>query len=112
MPPRIIDLTAYSEQGVGVLAGRDRGAFARTQEKLDQLDADPTTTATVKIPEWIFSVNSSFMLAMFSQSIRKLRADGFRKKYQFVGPNAEAVREDAIRKALLIGLPLPAVKSA
>lgn len=112
MPHKTIDLRKYHQVGVGVLAGRERGEFVRSREELDRLDDDARFTATVVIPDWVFSVNSSFFLGMFSESIRKLGAEEFRKRYFFEGPNAERVRDEGVRRAVLAALPLPVARIA
>ena len=109
---RLINLETYSTPGVGVIAGRERGEFARAQERLDEVDRDAELTARVKIPDWVFSVNSSFALGLFSRSVKALGPEAFRRKYRFEGPNAVAVQEDCIRKAMLSTFALPMVRTA
>ena len=104
MEPKVIHLLNYTKPDVGVLAGRDRGEKARKEEGLDQLDRGDSVV-TVVIPDSVYSVNSSFFLGMFDKSIQLLGADDFRRRYVFVGPDAERTREEGIRKALLMGRP-------
>lgn len=106
MRERVIELRKYSDPGVGVLAGRERGEAVRKEERLDALDRDESAVVDVVIPDEVFSVNSSFTLGMFTESIRKLGPDRFRAKYRFRGPNAERTREEGIKKALLTSSPL------
>lgn len=105
MEAKTISLATYSSPGVGILAGRDRGERARKEEKLDSLDRAEEVEVTVVIPEHIYSVNSSFFLGMFDRSIRALGAEGFRRRYKFVGPDADSMRDEGIRMALLLGRP-------
>lgn len=112
MRTKIIDLSNYTKHPVGVLAGRDKADAVRKQERLDKADADPNLTVLVKIPEWVFSVNSSFSLGLFGKSVAALGAEKFREKYLFEGPNADDIREEIIRKGELSTMPLPAARSA
>jgi hypothetical protein len=103
--PRQIDLATFNSSGVRVYAGRDRGEAARRDARL--ADADAAGEAiVVLIPEDVFSINSSFFLGMFGDSIRLLGEDGFRRQYTFVGPGIDLVLEDGIREALRTSSPL------
>ena len=104
MESRIIDLQKYTTPGVGILAGRDRGEYARRAEALDRVDTGGTLVV-VQIPRDVYSVNSSFTLGMFDKSVQTLGAEGFRKQYTFSGPDGERIRDELIRKALLLGRP-------
>jgi hypothetical protein len=101
MSLRVISLAKYS-QGIGILAGRDRGKAVREAEGLDAVDRS-RTPVIVQIPEDVFSVNSSFFLGMFEKSINALGEDEFRRVYAFEGPDAVQTVEDGIRTALLMG---------
>src|SRR5690349_6207321 len=106
MPRRVIDLATFATKGVGILAGRERGALARRHLKLD--DADRTgAELEVRIPDAIISVNSSFFLGLFGESVRGLGETEFRRRYLFTGgPDAEAIQDEGIRKALRTASPL------
>jgi hypothetical protein len=105
MESLIVDLALYHDQGVGVLAGRSRGERVRKDAGLE--DADRTgRRVVVVIPGWVYSVNSSFSLGLVESSIVKLGEDEFRRRYEFQGPDGEAVMEDAIVKARILGSPL------
>lgn len=105
MTTRRIDLGKYSSKGVGVLAGRERGAAVRKEENLDAIDAS-ADDVEVFIPDRLYAVNTSFFLGMFERSIVRLGADRFRARYHFVGRDAEATRDEGIRIAALYGTPL------
>jgi len=105
MDPLMLDLSAYTDAGVGVLAGRERGERVRREAGLDRADREGQAVQVV-IPDDVDSVNSSFFLGLFEKSIFELGADEFRRRYSFLGIDAEDVRDEGIRMALLIGSPL------
>ena len=98
--PVLVDLRNVTEMPTRVFAGRDWGAEVRKQQKLDEYDQDPSVIVTVHVPADTFSVNSSFFLAMFGNSIRTLGADEFRRKYVFTGKDITEMIEDSIVDAL------------
>lgn len=81
---RIIDLDHLTDQGkVHNLAGRERGENARAHFDLDNLDGleEPVS---VKIPDHVYGLSSSFFLGMFSRSIRNAGSqERFLQKYKF-----------------------------
>jgi hypothetical protein len=95
-----MNLDDLVQSGVRVLSGRDEGYLTRKTFDLDYYDT-VDDVVFVNIPEYIWSVNSSFFLACFGDSIRKLGEEAFRKKYRF---KCEAVIarcvEDGISRAL------------
>jgi hypothetical protein len=79
----VIDLgEARSSQEAKVFSGRQRGKHWRRVFGLDHLDRQPGTIV-VKIPRDVFSVNMSFFLGLFGESVRGLTREGFEAKYQF-----------------------------
>jgi hypothetical protein len=106
----LINLAEFSSNGVGVLAGRALGDAARKKYKLDLLDLDSNAHFEIQIPEFIYSINSSFFLGMFADSIRALGESEFRRRFHFAGEDAERVLDDGIRKALRSNSPLPPVR--
>ncbi len=82
-----------------VFFGREAGHACREFFKLDELDKVRTQT-TVTIPEEVYSVNSSFFLGMFGDSIRSLGKDRFRSQYHFVGKGISRTLNSGIRHAL------------
>ena len=105
--PKTINLEKYATPGVGVLAGRQRGELVRKEVDLDHSDAEPEEV-TVIVPDFIFSINSSFFLGLFGNSIRRLGAEEFRRLFHFEGRNLKPFVEDGIRQALRTGSPLTA----
>jgi hypothetical protein len=65
-----------------VLSGRERGYECREMFHVSKIDTDPET-AVVLIPRDIYSVNTSFFLGLFGDSVRALGREKFREKYSF-----------------------------
>ncbi|MBA2293130.1 MAG: hypothetical protein H0W15_11830 [Gemmatimonadales bacterium] len=105
---RTIELLAYMTDGAHALVGRKRGELVRKANKLDDLD-DTTDTIVVTVAQDIWSVNSSFFLGMFGNSIRKLGEAAFRRRYRFVGKGTAELVDDGVRTALRRSSPLPTV---
>jgi hypothetical protein len=103
--PQVIDLNAYRTPGVRVFAGRDRGKEVRAAAGLNELDRSDELVE-IRVPEDIFSVNSSFFLGMFGDSIRALGDSEFRRRFRFVGGKLDELIEDGIREALHSKSPL------
>jgi hypothetical protein len=78
----IIDLDRYKSKTSRVYSGRDRGEAVRKELNLDFVDNSPDVIF-IKVPLDTISINSSFFLGMFGESVRKLTEQGFRKKYVF-----------------------------
>jgi hypothetical protein len=97
----------------GLLSGRDSGLAARQHFNLDKLDVSDAHISVI-IPDEVFSLNTSFFLGLFGDSVRRLRPDGFRKKYTFVGDENihGATIERGIQKALKEASVLPEKKTA
>ncbi len=84
MSSTILDLNeARTSPGSRVLSGRDRGVECRKMFNLAQLDSSRESAVLVKIPKDIYSMNTSFFLGLFGDSIRALGREGFLSKYQF-----------------------------
>jgi hypothetical protein len=73
-------ITVEPEAGIRILSGKIPGMQARGRFDLDALDAGDSEV-WIKITAPV--VTSSFILGMFSKSVRKLGFDGFFKKYHF-----------------------------
>jgi hypothetical protein len=65
-----------------VLSGRERGFECREQFNLERVDATPDRVL-VLIPKDIYSLNTSFFLGLFGDSVRRFGRDGFLAKYRF-----------------------------
>ncbi len=74
---------ARTEPKSKVLSGRDRGAFWRKKFNIDQLDINDEQFDVI-IPQDVYSVNMSFFLNLFGESVRKLGRDRFIQKYKFI----------------------------
>ena len=79
----LVDLTP--EKPTRILSGKDVGERARIKFKLDDLD-NAQNIVEVNIPVPV--VTSSFILGMFSKSVKALGYDNFFKKYHFVASDA------------------------
>ncbi len=102
---QVIDLDEYRSNGSKVFAGRERGKLARQRAGLDQ--SDQTDTAIlVRVPEDIYSVNSSFFLGMFGPSVRRFGGEGFRQRFSFEGKDISRVIDDGIKEALRTKSPI------
>jgi hypothetical protein len=65
-----------------VFAGRDRGKFWRERFNLDVLDEDQSTVKVI-IPPDVISLNISFFLSLFGDSVRRLGREDFLQHYVF-----------------------------
>ncbi len=106
---QIIDLNdARTTPAAKVFAGRERGRYWRTKFKLDELD-NGTVPIRVLVPEDILSLNISFFLNLFGDSIRKLGRERFRAHYIFENdPILTPVIDQGIDQALKSSSALPA----
>lgn len=77
-----INLGLYRGTDSDSYTGRPEGEFARQKIGLDALD-DDQTHVVVKIPGDTISINPSFFLGLFYKSIKKLKLDHFKNKYEF-----------------------------
>lgn len=79
-----IDLDVVTNKGeVKNLAGKPRGEAARKHFDVDALDAG-SDAVTVKVPDYIYAISSSFFLGLFSRSVLKFgSADAFLGHYRF-----------------------------
>jgi hypothetical protein len=101
MSRRVIDLTPYTI-GVPILVGRERGEAVRKALNIDEVDRSHEEV-DVLIPDWVYSVTSSFFLGLFEKSIKELGEDEFRRMFHFTGLVGEQAREQGIARALLMG---------
>lgn len=93
----LIDLSKFADEPTTrVYAGRGWGRAVRKQARLDEYDRDPDVTIEVYVPEDVWRVSSSFFLALFGESIRHLKEEGFRRKYRFTGRDIRSTVEDGI----------------
>ena len=99
----------FQDRELRVFVGRASGQAARVSARLDQLDRDSTgERVVVQFPDDTWDVSSGFWLGMFGDSVRRLRADGFRARYEFSGAILQEDIEAGIEEALLEERPLSA----
>lgn len=103
-----IDLNAArTSPAAKVFAGRERGKYWRTQFRIDELDSEPGPVRVI-VPEDILSLNISFFLNLFGDSIRKFGREGFREHYRFENdPVLTPVIDQGIEQALKRSSALP-----
>lgn len=78
-----IDLGSYRTANVHVYSGRPRGEAVRRELNLDTIDSDGQTVEVV-VPEDVYSINASFFLGLFGESVRKAGSkEQFLKKFVF-----------------------------
>jgi hypothetical protein len=80
-----IDIKQFQTPGAKVLSGRPKGQEVRQKLCLDQVDVSPELI-NVLVPEEILTINSSFFLGLFGDSVRKLGENGFLDHYRFSVP--------------------------
>src|SRR5437016_3489295 len=79
-----------------VFSGRERGLVAREKFNLNRVDHE-SEPVTVVIPQGTYSMNMSFFLGMFGDSVRELGRDGFQRKYLF---DSDAVHLQSIEEGM------------
>lgn len=83
----------FSKLGGPVYIGRPKGKAAREKYKLDELDHSNYKVKVI-IPDGTFSINSSFFLSFFGDSIRyKKSKENFLTQFEFQ-TNNKAILED------------------
>lgn len=87
-----INLAGYKGNRSSVFAGRPQGEEVRKELKLDKEDLLQNEVEFI-IPSDTTSFNPSFYLGLLFDSIKKLGADNFGKKYKF---SFESDKKDVI----------------
>ena len=83
----------FSKLGGPVYIGRPKGKAAREKYKLDVVDRSNDLVKVI-IPDNTFSINSSFFLGFFGNSIRhKKSKENFLAQFEFITKN-KAVQDD------------------
>lgn len=96
MDKQRINLLEYRGNNSSVFTGRTEGKLVRKKLKLSEKDKDNVIYEVI-IPKDTTSINSSFFLGLFFESIKTLGSiEKFEKKYVFV-----VEEEDAEWKAIL-----------
>lgn len=94
-----------------IFSGRPRGEEVRRKANLDSLEASENVKVSVIIPEDTFTLNLSFFLGLFSESVRKRGKAWFEKHYTFAGPQSQLDKMPYyIEQADKDAIPLPRVK--
>ncbi|MFN2475789.1 MAG: hypothetical protein ABR526_05530 [Chthoniobacterales bacterium] len=102
-----INLDEFRTAGVIVFSGRPKGVALRRKLQLDKKDADQSQV-TIVVPNEVVSLNSSFFLGLFADSVTALGRDRFEQKYVFECPiEIREDIEDGIRQALDESNPIP-----
>lgn len=98
---KIVDLNeARTSNEAKVFSGRERGKYWRDRFNLNEVDRD-NGHVCVDVPEDILSINLSFFLSLFGESVRFLGRDGFIRKYEFrCKPSLRPLIEQGIDQAL------------
>jgi len=77
----------FSRLGGPVFIGRDRGRKVRDKLDVDKLDVSDVQVS-VNVPQNTYSINPSFFLALFGDSIRKFGSEEeFFNKYNINAPD-------------------------
>lgn len=77
----------FEKLGGPVYVGRERGLSVREKYQLDKVDQNNEVRIDVLVPEGTFSINPSFFLALFGDSIRRCgNRDQFLAKFRFKAP--------------------------
>ncbi|MDU0460205.1 MAG: hypothetical protein RW306_15875 [Geobacteraceae bacterium] len=95
---RIIDIN-FADFGGPIYVGRTKGGGVRKKYKLNELDSSDVKV-NVFIPDNTVSINSSFFLAMFGDSIRAAGGrEEFLSKFTFTSPDHlwESIERDISR---------------
>lgn len=71
-----------------VLSGRPNGELVRKQLNISQKDFDGNKYSIV-IPNTVRTINPSYFLGLFSESIKFLKLEKFKEKYEFISKNGE-----------------------
>lgn len=77
-----IDLTKYAGREEIVLSGRPKGEELRRKLGLEEKEQQ-ADIITIIVPQHVVSLNSSFFLGLFTDSVRRFGEEGFRSKYSF-----------------------------
>lgn len=85
-----------------VYVGRAQGEAARIRLALDSRE-DSATNVEITLPDNIYSMNSSYFLGLFAESVKKMGSkEAFKSKYHFHGPEyIMGFIDDYIDRALL-----------
>ena len=77
-----IDLSKHKGKTYKVLSGADLGKEVRETLNIDLLDMQ-ANQVLFYVPDYVYSLNSSFFSGLFQKSIRQLGEKKFREQYLF-----------------------------
>ncbi|MDH5368463.1 MAG: hypothetical protein OEW99_00445 [Gammaproteobacteria bacterium] len=97
----------FSDLGGPAYIGREKGKNARKKLNIDMLE-DGDNTFIIIIPDDTYSINSSYFLGLFGESVKKSASiDAFFNKFDFKMPERMIVKiQDYVSRALHEGGPL------
>lgn len=99
MSHRSLDLSEYKSDGARIFAGRERGAHVRDAAAIVEFEKSDDLLDVI-IPDDTYAVTSSFFLALFGETIRRLGESEFRRRVVFSGKVIPRVIDQAIWEAL------------
>lgn len=100
MESKKIILDALLKNSSKVLSGRKDGYEARKKLQIDKIDASQIIV-TIYVSPMVYSINPSFFLGLFGQSIEVLGETKFREKYKFDCSDAIMIKiEQGIQRAV------------
>ncbi len=82
MNSKTFNLLKYRGGQSSLYTGRPQGESTREELALNKLDKENSNVVII-IPEGTSSINPSFFLGLFFESIKTLGVEEFREKYQF-----------------------------
>lgn len=103
METKVLDLTDHSSDQISLLAGQNRGQAVRKSANLDRFDRQDDAVMVLRVPAYITDVLPSFMLGLFTDSLRVLGEAKFVTKYVGEGPLAQAAILEFLRVSRLMG---------
>lgn len=101
-----ITLGKHRRANSRVFSGRNEGYDLRKKLKLSELEKQ-YSYIKITVPEDTLSLNTSFFLGLFGESVRELGEEKFREVYNFDCPSIVKLQiNDGIGRALKISNPL------
>jgi hypothetical protein len=91
-----VDMKSFIKNGIKVFSGRQEGSSIRKKLNLDEYDNNDEIVC-INIPDFVWSMNSSFFLSCFGDSIRKLGKEKFKTKYIF---NCDSIIQKQIEEGI------------
>lgn len=87
---RELDLGAFRTAPENkIFSGRPRGEEVRRKANVDSLEKLDDVCIAVKIPEDTFTLNLSFFLGLFAQTVAEKGKTWFERHYSFTGPKVQ-----------------------